>query len=124
MTIALVASVGAAVVALVHLLTSGSFQVAADGDGIAKSFLWWRRRVSWREVADYSIGDRAGQRNPERRSSSHIVVGDSRALLSVSRLSCSTAYGAASLDMCWAPGRSHIPQEKMAKTWKARPWSA
>lgn len=111
----------ALLLALTWWLT-GSFAMTADTTGFAKSFLWWRKRVEWSEVANYTVGNRAGSGAQNTSMRCTLWSSGGRRLVQISPQCGPRAEWEAFMGFVFALLSEVMPKERFVKSWKARPW--
>ena|GEM_PF-6956055 len=123
-------SVIAAVVTLAAVFASavtwwltGNYVLYADGSGTTKSFLWWRKSVEWRDVAAYTVGNKAGSGTQNRSMRCILWSRDGRSLMcfSTNWTSAKTQWQHFAGFM-FARLAETLPDGKITKPWKSRPY--
>lgn len=115
----------AAIVFLISALTwwgVGSFVMTADRQGFTKRIFWWKKRVHWNEVADFTGGTRAGSGAQALVIHRFLKSKDGRVLANISPQCGSIGDWERFIQFVYARLKEALPPEKLNKPWKAKPW--
>ncbi len=116
---------GGVVLAAAIWWLANSYSMIADSDGLTKTFLWWKRRLLWIDVSDYTQSRPMGSRSRDVRAYGTVQTfrtADGRIAMRFS-LDVGSGKDRERL-MRFIHGRlaEHLPPEKLNKPWKSRPW--